>query len=287
VQILKYAARAIQLAREITGVDLEPIFKDGLSRAPSNIQEFRDGARVYDVCVKPSVVSIEGVAAHYAIASLFEDFEPSGRLFCYEYTLHSYRKETVGPATLAVGRLEIESLVTRERLDTSYCVLHFGSSDFRCGLRPFADAGQHLEIERTLFSRLAQLSLAQVLREIDRIFMGRDYTLRDLFLDERRKMASLLLRDAMRRYETDYHEVYESNRRLMEVLREIDSPIPTALRVAADVSRTRSCSRSRQDSPKGKSTSPRRTPICSVSPSRPVGWARASITTRCGRCSTG
>lgn len=235
VQIIKYAARAIQLAREVAQVDLEPIFVDGLSRAPSNIEHFRDGARVYELCVRPSVVSLEGVAAHYAIASLFKADAPEGRLFCYRYAVHRDRKESLGPATLAVGRLELESLVTTESLDTDYCVLHLGGSDFRCGLRPFANAPQHSEMDGVLFARLSQASLAQVMREIDRLFVGRDYTLRDLFLDERRRMAHLLLRDVMRRYENDYLQIFESNRRLMEFLREIDSPIPVALRVAADV----------------------------------------------------
>src|SRR5205823_3428075 len=65
VQIMKYAARAIQLAREISGVDLEPIFKDALAQAPSNIPELENGARVYDLYARPSIVSLEGVAAHH------------------------------------------------------------------------------------------------------------------------------------------------------------------------------------------------------------------------------
>jgi hypothetical protein len=83
------------------------------------------------------------------------------------------------------------------------------------------------------------MSLAQVVREIDRDFTGRDYTLRDLFLDERRRLAGQLLDDTMARYEDDYLRIYESNRRLVEFLREIDSPVPRPLQVAADVALTR------------------------------------------------
>jgi hypothetical protein len=83
------------------------------------------------------------------------------------------------------------------------------------------------------------MSLAQVVREIDREYTGRDYTLRDLFLDERRRLAGQLLDDTMARYEDDYLQIYESNRRLIEFLREIDSPVPRPLQVAADVALTR------------------------------------------------
>jgi hypothetical protein len=43
----------------------------------------------------------------------------------------------------------------------------------------------------------------------------------------------------MRRYADRYQEIFEDNRRLMEFLHEIDSPIPEPLRVAADVTLTR------------------------------------------------
>jgi hypothetical protein len=75
-------------------------------------------------------------------------------------------------------------------------------------------------------------------REIDREFPGRDYTLRDLFLDERRRLAGQLLDETMRRYEDDYLRIYESNRRLIDFLREIDSPVPRPLQVASDVALT-------------------------------------------------
>jgi hypothetical protein len=77
-----------------------------------------------------------------------------------------------------------------------------------------------------------------VVREIDREFPGRDYTLRDLFLDERREVAGRLLRETMLRYEGDYLQIYEANRRLIDFLREIDSPVPRPLQVAADVAVT-------------------------------------------------
>jgi alpha-amylase/alpha-mannosidase (GH57 family) len=237
VQILKYAARALQLAREVSGADLEPEFVDALAQARSNVAELGNGARVYDVLVKPSVVSLEGVAAHYAIAGLFDEYGKTDQLFCYDVALRGRRREKAGSATLAMSRLEIRSRLTHERRDLTACVLHFSGSDIRCGLRQY-EAHGHGEAERRLFGRFAALSLAQMVREIDREFAGRDYTLRDLFLDERRRLAGQLLDETMRRYEDDYLRIYESNRRLIDFLREIDSPVPRPLQVASDVALT-------------------------------------------------
>jgi hypothetical protein len=196
-----------------------------------------NGARVYETLVKPAVVSLEGVAAHCAIAGLFDEYGKADQFFCYDVALRGRRREKAGSATLAMSRLEIRSQLTHERRDLTACVLHFSGSDIRCGLRPY-DAHSHAEAEKKLFGRFAALSLAQMVREIDREFPGRDYTLRDLFLDERRRLAGELLDETMRRYEDDYLRIYESNRRLIDFLREIDSPVPRPLQVASDVALT-------------------------------------------------
>jgi len=232
VQVLKYAARAIQLCLEISGKDLAPRFRELLARAPSNVPEHQSGARIYDSEVKPSVVTIEGVAAHGAIAG-FRGLPDGDRIFCYRAMLRSRRRESTGPATLEVSHVELHSLLTRQRLDLSLCVLHLSGSDFRCGLTPYGGAAEHSALERALFSRLDRMSLAQVVREVDRLFAGRDYTLRDLFIDERRRVAATLLGETLRKSERDYFDIYDQNRRLMEFLREIDSPVPGPLRIAA------------------------------------------------------
>jgi alpha-amylase/alpha-mannosidase (GH57 family) len=239
VQVLRYAARAIQLARDLVGLDLEPDFEARLALAPSNLPELGNGQRVYRELVKPTVVTLEGVGAHLAIASSVREVPDEGRVFCHAYRLEERRRAQVGPVSASVGRLELTHLLTRERLEALYCVIHFGEADFRCGLAPYRGPEQLDEVVASLLTRPGSQSLAHLLREVDRFFPGRDYGLRDLFLDERRAVADILLEGTLHRYEGHYREIFEDNQRLMEFLREIDSPIPGPLRVAADVTLTR------------------------------------------------
>jgi len=238
-QVLKYAARAIQLAREATGEDLEPELEEALSRAPSNRPEIGDGRRTWRDLVKPSVVTLEGVGAHLAISSVVRETPADGMVFCYAYRLEGRRSAQSGPVSMTLGRMRLESRFTRESLDALFAVLHFGAADFRCGLVPYPGRDEHLRVETALFAGIERRSLAELLREVDRFFGGRDYELRDLFLDERRRVAEVLLAGTMRRHEAHYRDVFEDHRRLMEFLREIDSPVPAPLRVAADVTLTR------------------------------------------------
>ncbi|MCI0401935.1 MAG: monofunctional biosynthetic peptidoglycan transglycosylase [Acidobacteria bacterium] len=75
VQVLRYAARVLQLARLLGGdAGLETEFVRRLAAAPSNIAQLRDGAGVWRRHVAPSVTDLARVAAHYAIAAEDQKF---------------------------------------------------------------------------------------------------------------------------------------------------------------------------------------------------------------------
>jgi alpha-amylase/alpha-mannosidase (GH57 family) len=57
VQILRYAARAMELARKISGNDLENEFLNRLAFAKSNIPELKDGKRIYNTFIKSAMIA--------------------------------------------------------------------------------------------------------------------------------------------------------------------------------------------------------------------------------------
>jgi len=60
VQILQYAARSMQLAKEAGGVNYEDKFLDHLQLAKSNIPEMENGKTIYNLSVRPAMISAEG-----------------------------------------------------------------------------------------------------------------------------------------------------------------------------------------------------------------------------------
>ena len=74
VQIMKYAARAIQLATKFTNKNLEEKFLEILSEAKSNISEYGSGKDIFEKFVRPSVVSLKQIACLWAISSIYQDF---------------------------------------------------------------------------------------------------------------------------------------------------------------------------------------------------------------------
>ena len=126
VQVLQYAGRVVQLARDVLGDDHEARFLERLEQAKSNIPEHGDGRRIFEKFVKPAMVDLLTVGAHYAISSLFEDYQVQDRIFCYTVDREDYRLAEAGKAKLAVGRIQVTSDITWNAATVSFAVLHFG-----------------------------------------------------------------------------------------------------------------------------------------------------------------
>lgn len=56
IKILQYAARAIELAREITRKNLEPEFLNRLEKAESNYPDLENGRKIYEMFVKTGIL---------------------------------------------------------------------------------------------------------------------------------------------------------------------------------------------------------------------------------------
>src|SRR6185295_18255613 len=70
-QILRYAARAIELAKE-NGVSLEAEFVERLRRASSNLPEVGDGGQLYLRSVRLTRVDFPRVVANFAMGQILE-----------------------------------------------------------------------------------------------------------------------------------------------------------------------------------------------------------------------
>ena len=234
VKIIEYAARSIQLAREVSGVDLEPQFIADLEKATGNKSHRADGARVYNEIVKPSVADLKKGLAHYGISSLIEDYAAAQRIFSFDFDRKDYRRENNAARTLAVGAVNVRSAITREELDGLFVVLHLGGYDFHCAVRERPPEEALEDLKEKLFRSLGDDSTRDLLQAIDAGVAGESFALKDLFNDERRKIGRLLTKDALDRSRDHYRRIYEESRDVMRLLMSMKIPAPESLKRAAE-----------------------------------------------------
>jgi alpha-amylase/alpha-mannosidase (GH57 family) len=257
VQVLQYAGRAVQLAQELfsnslesrfgelldpsflraakraTNQGLEERFLELLERAPSNLPEHRNGRDVYEKYVKPAMVDLTKLGAHYAVASLFESFPEQAEIYCYTADRHDYHRFEAGRAQLAVGQAQFTSRITRESAPLSFAVLHFGDHNLNAGVREFkSEAAYRRMVEETtrVFERA---DFAEVIRTMDRHYGTVSYSLRSLFRDEQRRILGAIADGTLAEVEGVYRQLYEHHAPLMRFLADLSAPLPAALQAAA------------------------------------------------------
>lgn len=234
VQILQYAGRAIQLAREVLGVNHEPAFVAALEAAKSNLPMYGNGARIYEKFVKATMLDLQKVAAHYAISSLFEDYDEITPIYCYNIKRQDYKKIQAGKSVLLTGRCLITSVITGESGKISFTVLHLGNHDFNCGVRRFVGNKAYREMTEELHGSFERGAFADVVRLFDTHYGTHSYSLRDLFRDEQRTVLETLLAETLESFEASYRRMFADNRIFMGFLKEAGIPIPQAFLTAAE-----------------------------------------------------
>jgi alpha-amylase/alpha-mannosidase (GH57 family) len=229
VQILRYAAMALQYLDELGGGRLEEAFIERLAAAPSNIAVIRDGAEVYRRLVRPTIVTPSRVVAHYAIAGYRGTSEADARVYAYRVRRLDEAREASDGTSLRVGHVRVSAEVTGETHETVYAMVHFGGRDFSCGIGPWKDQAVYDMMKADLLERCARRSVADLVRGLDEYFPGGLASLSHLFLDERRRVLSDVIRTTLEQLEATYRRIWEESRKLVHDLREIDAPIPEAL----------------------------------------------------------
>ena len=233
LQVIKYAARAIQLAQRL-GVALEEEFLTRLAAAKSNLRRWGDGAAVYRRAVRPSLVTLPRVVAHYAISALFEPYDEDARVFAYTVHRHDARREESGGHTAAAGLVTVSSRITLEAQQSAFAVLFLGGHDVQCGVRMDPAAEWYEKAKAEIVDTFLANGPSDAVRMLDEYFKDSLHSLADLFTEERRKLLGLMTEGRLARFEGVYRELYEESRPLITFMRESDVPVPVAMRMAAE-----------------------------------------------------
>jgi len=234
VKIIEFAARAIQLAREVASVDLESGFISDLFGAQGNKPHLSNGGLVYRQLVKPLVTSLEKVLAHYAISSLVEEYPAKQRIYSFEFNRSDYVCEKSITRTLAIGRVEVRSIITGASLDGMFVVLHLGGYDFHCAVREALPSHEYAALKTELFRLFHEDSTRNLLQAIDARIIAHAFALKDLFIEERRKLGRLFAIDALEKSREHYRRIYDESRDVMRLLASMKIPPPESLKRAVE-----------------------------------------------------
>jgi len=234
VQVIQYAARALQLAGELFEQNLATAFLDLLAQAQSNLADQGNGRSIYQRHVEPAMVDLEKVGAHYAVSSLFEEYGELARIYCYDVERMDYRSSRQGKLRVVLGQATVTSEITWEPDQITFGVLHLADHSLIGGVRKFQGEESYRGLDQDVEKAVGSGDLADLVRLIEKNFGSGMYTLRMLFRDEQRKILSVILEEATNEARALYRNFHDEHAHLIRFVTDLGVPLPRRFRLAVD-----------------------------------------------------
>ena len=234
VQVFQYAGRVIQLAEKAAGVELESQFVQRLEGAHSNLPERGSARNVYEHEVAQARLDLDRVAAHYAVLSLFDSFDDEVRLYCYDAVRHDFEIHKAGRARLAIGSIEVRSVMTGETGSFEFAALHLGETELTGGVRRLQTGSDYEEVRLDLTRAMQPGGIPSVIRLLDFHYAETPLSIRSLFRDEQRRIMNELIIATLEEAESAFRQLHERYDPLMRFHARLGIPVPKVLQTAAE-----------------------------------------------------
>lgn len=237
VQIMRYAARAIELAKLLFDVDLEPPFLKLLAEAPSNVPELQDGAKIYELRAKQGRIDRKQIAAYYGITALLEDFRSEFSEGCWDMSGSALKIETDMKRSFAAGKVHVRSNITGYEGDYLFAVKYRGSTPLiSCGICE-TDTREPLTFDEA--KELQALFDSENSSELLFKKFGYDqFTLNNIPYNSRHWLVNELLQQDIRTLENRMKSIVENYDQLLEYLTLLGSKPPAIITTAAEFTLT-------------------------------------------------
>lgn len=204
LQILRYAARVLQLAYPFDPTVVKDFLSE-LGRARSNLRPHQRGDEIFTDRILPEVADLSRVAAHAATLSVFSNSAIKKRLYCYEIKVHDVVRHDFAKRTLLVARVTVLSRITTVSRELSLAVYYIGDLDVRCSADEYMDRDRFEAVKQDLVSTFLEQSATELTRKLDRYFAEKYYTIKDLFVEQRRSILNAVT-----------HKMFEAEAGLLE-----------------------------------------------------------------------
>lgn len=232
VQVIMYAGRVVQLSEELFKTPFEPQFLELLAKASSNLNEYGNGANIYTKYVKPAIIDLEKVGAHYSISSLFTPYAERTDIFSYSVKRLDHHTSEAGRMRMALGQARFTSNVTQESQVLTFWVVHFGDHNVAGGVQPAHEGGYESMLD-SINDAFSRVDIPEVIRLLDKRF-GKTYSLRSLFRDEQRRIMRSILAGTISEAESAYLQLYERHAALMRFIIRLGTPVPREFTAAME-----------------------------------------------------
>jgi len=239
LQVIKYAARALQLGQAFTTEPLEAPFLKILERAVSNIPREGNGLTIYQKRIKPAVVDYPKVANQWVISWLKDrDRQCPHHIYHYRAEPADLEDKTQGSLLLAAGRLRLTSGITQESRTLAFFTAYLGSYLYRTQVQTNPSLQEFMALRDEFFQVLEDTPedlIPLMVRRLGETY----YSIHDIFQEEKLQV----FQDLVRPHREEAVEVIAHNfaatRPLLKAMAAEGLPMPRLYRALGEITLNR------------------------------------------------
>ncbi|MBM4288565.1 MAG: DUF3536 domain-containing protein [Deltaproteobacteria bacterium] len=233
LQVMKYAARALQLGQEFTKTDLETPFLDILAQAKSNIPAMGNGRDLFLQKIRPSVITFPKLVNQFSI-SMMKNRHRQCDYCIYQFRpeLLNYEEKSQGGLELSLGRLSLTDGVTQESRILGYATLFLGSYLYRTQVKDGQSDAEFAEMVGVLGKALEETP-EDIANALASYFGSTYYSVRDMFKREKWEILQASLQPVQDTAQTGLLHAFQEARPLLFTMAEEGFVIPPVFKLAA------------------------------------------------------
>ena len=120
-----------------------------------------------------------------------------------------------------------------------FALMQYSGGDFHCAIKEYSDDMEYNKMKNDLIKTFMLNPLTEIIRALDENF-GKDYfTLKDIFIEERREILQRLLKDKMEKFAQIYQDMYDEGKGSIYHMQTLGLAIPDEFKIAAEYALSR------------------------------------------------
>jgi hypothetical protein len=239
VQVLRYAARAMDCLFELGETPPIGTFQDVIAQAESNQASEGNGRDVWERHVEPARVDAERAVAHLALVELLEGRKPASRLGVFDIEIIDHGHRERGAVSMSWGAVTLTHRRTGRSSSHVYAAIHLGGLEV-LGATRLADEGRDAQDLSALQDALdADAPVTTLLRLVADRFGPHEFGLHSALPDAAEQFLESAANALADRFAREYDRLFSDNRATLAALAVAGYQLPAELRAPAELALAR------------------------------------------------
>ncbi len=238
VQVLRYAARALDCLSELGEPSPLSAMLDVLEQAESNLIDEGNGRDIWMRSVETARVDADRVVAHLALVELLEGREPASRVATFDVEVTDHGHADRGVLAMCWGSVVLRHRRTGRKTEHVYAALHLGGLEVLGATRP-PDGGDAATFARLRDAFADDAPVTTLLRLVSDGFGPGEFGLASALPDAAEQILQSAARNLADRFAGAYDQLFSDHRPTLTALAAAGFQLPPVLRAPAELALAR------------------------------------------------